>query len=515
MSRGRARLAVALFGAATAILSSTCSSQRDGPSLSPVYRDDVATILDARCAACHSGPSPAGGWSSKGFFGAIGCTAANEPAVLPADARAPIARALGNATHASVGTADERARVVAWVSAGAPAFRGTVHAASFVDPRSDARHGAFLRARGWAPMLDGTRDDACGRCHEGAPARPAGVTRSAPGATSCTSCHAGPKGPLECGTCHATGGTPAFPHTTCFFPTDLGRGGAHAAHTSPSASRDTGIPCSTCHPTPGADVIGGSHATGAVEVVFDVAAIGGEASYDRTTGACAVSCHNRGGARPKPVWTDKTPMKCGDCHTAPPQAHYVGKCSSCHANTDATGTTIAGSLHVNGKADFGDGSGACGACHGRGTDPWPSTGAHPRHAGPQSTTPVDCSDCHVVPQAIFAGGGHMDGIATVTFAGRAKSRGAVPLWDGTSCKDAACHGGALLNTPPVAPSWKGGSPGGKCGDCHGTPPPFQHTTSTQCERSECHGGEVERGVNLEPLISLTGRKLHIDGTLQP
>ena len=45
------------------------TSRGDGPA--PVYRDDVQTILDARCAACHSAPSPKGGWSSVGFFGAV------------------------------------------------------------------------------------------------------------------------------------------------------------------------------------------------------------------------------------------------------------------------------------------------------------------------------------------------------------------------------------------------------------------------------------------------------------
>lgn len=262
-------------------------------------------------------------------------------------------------------------------------------------------------------------------------------------------------------------------------------------------------------------MIGGSHATGAVEIAFDEKAVGGPASYDRTTGTCTVACHNRGGVRPTPAWTDKAPMTCGDCHSAPPKNHFPGACTSCHQGANATGTTISGPLHVNGKIDLGDGSGGCGACHGKGTDPWPTTGAHPRHASPTTTNPVACAECHAVPSSILGGGGHLDGVVGITFGAKAKARGAVPSWDGTTCKSAACHGGALLNTPPVTPQWKSGGPGGACGDCHGTPPPFQHTTSTQCERSECHGGEVERGGNLEPLVSSAGKNVHLDGVLQP
>lgn len=208
-------------------------------------------------------------------------------------------------------------------------------------------------------------------------------------------------------------------------------------------------------------------------------------------------------------------MTCGDCHSVPPKSHYPGACTSCHADADAGGTKTSGALHVNGRVDLGDGSGGCGACHGKGTDPWPTTGAHPRHAKPDTTLAVACADCHVVPSGIVAGGGHFDGVVGITFAGRAKSRGAVPIWDGKTCSSVACHGGALVDDPPLAPTWKSGAPGGACGDCHGTPPPFQHTTSTTCERSECHGSEVERGKNLEPLISFAGTKLHIDGLLQP
>lgn len=492
----------------------SCKRDRELPPLAPVHHGDVSTILTDRCASCHGGDSPKGGWSSATFLSSIACVADGRAAALPSDDRAPILAALARDDHKTLVSDAERERLREWVLAGTPAFRGTAHASSFVDPRSPDRHGAMLRAARWAPMLDATRDDACGRCHDGAPVRPPKVTGTAPGATSCTTCHTGPRGPLECSTCHADGAD-SFPHTTCFFPADPVRSGAHRAHTHPSSSRSTGIPCSTCHPVPGADVIGGAHADGTIEIVFDAKAVGGEASFDRDTKSCAVACHDRGGARPRPVWTEAAPMKCGDCHGVPPKSHYAGACSSCHAGADPKGASVTGALHVNGKVDLGDGSGGCGACHGKGDDPWPSTGAHPRHLQPTTTTPVACTDCHVVPPSIFAGGGHLDGTVELSFSGRATSHGAVPTWDGSTCKEAACHGGGLVNTPPLSPAWKSGGPGGKCGDCHGLPPPFQHTTSTNCERSECHGSEVERDANQAPVISVAGQKLHINGALEP
>ncbi len=508
-------LALALgVGLAAAV---ACSSARDRGTPEPVWRGDVGSLVRERCGACHSGKSPDGGWSSTSWLEAIGCVSGDVPATLPASS-APIERALGDATHQSVGTAAERARIVQWVRGGAPAFAGTVHAPSFVDPRSPDRHGAWLRSVGWKPILDGESPDACGRCHDGAPTRPKAVTTSAPGATPCTDCHREPGGALGCATCHGDGNAPALPRTSCFFPNDGARTNAHTAHTRPSASRPNGIPCSTCHPTPtgtGTAVIGGSHATGAVEIVFDEKAIGGPASWDRTTGTCTVACHNRGGARPRPAWTEKAPMTCNDCHGAPPAAHFPGACTSCHAGANANGTAVTSALHVNGKVDLGDGSGGCGACHGKGADPWPTTGAHPRHHAPETTGEVACGDCHVVPASVLAGGGHLDGVVGVTFAGKAMARGAAPTWDKPTCNGVACHGAKLPETPPVTPTWKAGGPGGQCGDCHGLPPTAQHTTSTNCERSECHGSEVERDKNLAPVISTLGKAMHLDGVLTP
>ncbi len=345
-------------------------------------------------------------------------------------------------------------------------------------------------------MLDPADAQACGRCHDGTLSRPPKVTQAAPGATACTTCHTEPAGVLGCNTCHQVAGV-----------------GAHAAHIAASPVRSVGLPCSTCHPAPGPGVIGGSHGNGSVEVIFDPATVSPEASFDRTVGACAVACHDRSGARPRPLWRDKGPLGCNDCHSSPPSNHFPGACTTCHREANAIGTALTGGpLHMNGKVDVGDGTNACGACHGSGSDPWPTTAAHSAHKSPSLTSPVECASCHVVPTSIHSPG-HLDGVVQVKLSGRAVDRGVSPSWNGQSCASVACHGAGLVNTPAVVPTWT--DPSGAaaaCGSCHGIPPE-QHTASTSCNRSTCHGAEVSISPLGVPSISAAGKSLHINGAI--
>jgi hypothetical protein len=51
-------------------------------------------------------------------------------------------------------------------------------------------------------------------------------------------------------------------------------------------------------------------------------------------------------------------MGCNDCHGAPPVAHPAGPCTNCHSEANANGTALTpGPLHLNGRIDFGDGTG--------------------------------------------------------------------------------------------------------------------------------------------------------------
>jgi predicted CxxxxCH...CXXCH cytochrome family protein len=493
-----------------------CSRDRFTPAQAPVFDPDVAPILQTHCVSCHDGASPAAGWSATSFLGTIACVApSGAPATLPSGGRstqAPILAALAVAPHVGLLTSAEEATLAAWVAAGAPASVGTVHPPGIVDPRSADFHGTLLRALRWSQMLDANDPNACGTCHEGTPARPAGVTLAAPGASACTTCHGEAQGVLACNTCHGAGARIYPPRDLCFFPGDAATAGAHAAHVEASVARPAGLACSTCHPSPPAEVIGGLHGDGTVDVIFDPAVVTPEASYDPSTKICAVACHDVGGARPRPAWTETTPMGCNDCHRSPPANHFPGSCTSCHAEANATGTALSGGpLHLNGRVDLGNGSGLCGACHGTGADPWPTTAAHPAHENPSLAAPLACTSCHVVPQTILDPT-HLDGVVHVTFSGLALARGASPAWDGSACTNVACHG-ANLADPAAIPAWNDTSgAASKCGACHGIPP-TEHTTSTSCGWSNCHGSEVGENSDGVPFITASGKSVHVNGVI--
>ncbi len=471
----------------------------------PTYEADVAPLFAQKCASCHQGDAPPGGWRATSYVDVVGCVASDgAPATRP-DA-APILRVLGG-SHAGYVSDDEREILERWIAAGAPAFRGGVHDPSFVDPRSERSHGRFLRARRWAPMLDPGDADACGRCHDGAPNHVAGAL-PAPRATSCQSCHTQPEGPLACGTCHGDGGARAAPpRDACLSPGASGF--AHAAHVEPRAAKSEGLSCATCHPTPsGAGDFAATHGDGAVQV--RLAQIAGPlARFDAATKTCTTQCHQGpGAARPAPVWTDPQPSSCGSCHGAPPPAHPEGRCSLCHREADDTGTKLLSTkLHLDGRVQVGDGSGQCGSCHGAGNDPWPSTGAHATHAAPKQAVPVACESCHVVPGP---GAPHSSGrgFAAVRFAGLARKGGASPTWSATTktCADTYCHAGVSGGSQP-APTWLDPS-GAGCGTCHGTPPSPPHVASSGCGTGACHGGVVSGGA-----ITAKGKAAHVDGKI--
>jgi len=506
-------------------LIAACEEERASSPPPVDFATDIAPLFAARCASCHSGPDAKGGYRTDRYLAAIACLPNGTPATLPNDQGAPLARAIGDETHRNVLDDRERAYVRAWISGGAPAFAGSVHAPTIVDPRSPAFHGRALRAARYAPMVDPADPAACGRCHDGAPSRPSGVTLPAPGATACTSCHDRPGGVFACTTCHGAGEEPAPPRDACFHADDAGRAGAHAAHRKPFGSVAK-LPCATCHPSPTASddaplpspaaLLSGYHADGALEVIFDATRAGASASYDRASGACAVACHDRGGAAPRPKWeapaAGSTPS-CGSCHGAPPASHPPGPCSSCHQEANDTGTALKpGPLHMNGRVDLGDGSGTCGACHGDGTSPWPKTGAHAKHASPSLTTPVACESCHRVPGDVHDQN-HLDGIVEVVLGGRARDRSRLPSYGAGACADVACHGAGLYDAPAAAPRWD--DPTGaasRCGACHGVPP-TQHTASASCERSTCHGPAFGREADGSPRVTDLGRATHINGRI--
>ncbi|MDH5492766.1 MAG: hypothetical protein OEY14_12505, partial [Myxococcales bacterium] len=60
------------------------------------------------------------------------------------------------------------------------------------------------------------------------------------------------------------------------------------------------------------------------------------------------------------------------------------------------------------------------------------------------------------------------------------------------------------------PTWTQGPSAGRCGACHGLPPPAPHSAEPRCGAAFCHGAEVAHFPD-GPRITETGRASHIDG----
>jgi predicted CxxxxCH...CXXCH cytochrome family protein len=412
--------------------------------------------------------------------------------------------------HAGLLDAAERARFTEWLRDGAPLRPRGVHAPGVLDPRSREWHGQLAAADRFGPLLDPDHPGACGRCHDGAPVRPASVSRAAAAAPSCDSCHREPAGVLACGTCHGDGATRAHPpRDACLFGTQ--DADAHRMHVESTRLREMPLRCSDCHPRADAS-LRGSHGDGHVDVALE----GSDATFDPETLRCAVSCHDRGGARARPAWDERGPLGCGDCHGSPPERHYPGACNDCHRDANADGSAlVATELHMNGHTDVGDGSNDCGQCHGTRGDPMPSTPGHVLHGTTAITTAIACSECHSVPERVTSTG-HLDrgtaDPADVVFGPRARAFGRTPSYEAGTCREVACHGAGLPGGGEHAPSWDASSATPTCSSCHGAPPGQDHPQDPGCAAVLCHGSEVRAGTP-GPRISDPGRALHIDGEI--
>lgn len=492
-----------------------CADVRETPTVAtPDWELDLRPALTAACARCHDGDTPAGDWAVSRYTDAVSCFESLDGGVGVSVANR-LRRALGRDDHASYFNPALRRSIDAWITGGARPRRGSMHEGGFVDPRSPYFHGRLLRASRWAQMLDGTRQDACGRCHDGTPSRPSTVREGAPaaGATPCTACHTATAGVLDCSTCHGEGGR-VWPGPTCrMLPAT--HGDAHARHVLPGAALLQPLACATCHPARDTNLATGSHGDGTIDVRFDTAIVGATARYDAASGSCTVSCHSADAMSPTPHWrTPSSGPTCAGCHGAPPAGHWTQPCTTCHFEANATGTALArAALHLNGRVDFGDGTNNCGSCHGSNGDPWPRDATHQAHRNASVTTPVTCDECHEVPATITAAG-HLDdrGAGDLRFGARATARGARPSYVSGSCVSVACHGENLIGRSGVRIAWRGGSVAGNCVGCHGAPPALPHSNNGSCELVLCHGSEVER-VDGALRIIASQRASHINGVV--
>jgi predicted CxxxxCH...CXXCH cytochrome family protein len=494
-----------------------CRERRDEPAPEVTFRE-LGPVLRAACGDCHGEQAPAGGYRVDGYLAVIGCTTDGRSAIEPRDESAPIVSVLSRPDHQGLLDAAARRLLLTWVEAGAPAFRGTVHAPGIIDPRSEHWHGRLVAdvneagVPGWGPLLDPAHELNCGRCHAGSVSRPEGIRSAAPQATACTSCHAEPDGVLACGTCHGQGSRPEPPRDACFFGGT--EGDPHAAHVAELRVRQEPFACATCHPEPGEPVLSGSHANGTLDVVIEPGVAGESPTYDESSMGCAVACHGRGGTFSDVVWQPREALDCQGCHLSPPAYHYPGACSTCHSEMGETNDSLTvGPKHLNGLVDLGDSSGSCGACHGTDESGWPADAAHRLHRNAVLTTPVECGACHAVPEQLEAEG-HLDGQIRVRFAGRALRAGQSAVFDAETrtCAGVSCHG-AGLSPAAVVPTWQAGSgDASACVGCHATPPPPPHVDLPGCGGGLCHGAEVAKTAN-GYRITESGRALHINGVL--
>lgn len=328
---------------------SACDEKRDRAE-PPVVFADIDPILEASCLECHGGSDPAAGYSVADYLETIRCVPDGEPATLPPDATAPILAVLDQPDHAAVLDPGQEAELGAWVNGGAWPNRDGTHPGQWLDPRTSAWHGTYLRETGWAPITDPTRGDACGLCHAGSPAPVPGVTSFAPGADDCTDCHSLPGGVLACGTCHGDGLRPYPPRDQCYFPGPP-FGGAHMAHTRSSPNMPRPLGCQACHFGQVYTSLDGFHGDGSVDVIFQPA-WGPDATYDFDTQACATTCHSRGGATPEVAWDEELALDCGSCHEALPPGHSPIACTGCHRGVNPEGTALTlDAPHINGRID--------------------------------------------------------------------------------------------------------------------------------------------------------------------
>jgi predicted CxxxxCH...CXXCH cytochrome family protein len=393
--------------------------------------------------------------------------------------------------------------------------------------------GGSLTAPSWT-RVDGTQA-ACGTCHGLPPPASAGHPPVAGGVTACAGCHPGTVDAsgaivtngglhvngqvdvanLSCTSCHGDPGratnAAAPPRGTRGETAASARAvGAHAQHLTASPLR-AALACSECHVVPAST----SHTNGAVEVAFGALARTGGAAPAWNGATCSGTyCHGNfrnGNASNAPLWTrvDGTQAACGTCHGLPPGGTHpqgVTQCGSCHDGY--TPSSVNAALHMNGGVDVKNLT--CTSCHGdaarvrnqaappMGTRGETSTsaravGAHQSHvqANPLRAA-LTCSDCHPVP----ASTAHSNGTVEVAFGPLARTGGATPGWNGTSCAASYCHGAFPNGNAANAPVWArvDGSQAA-CGTCHGIPPGGSHPQGvTQC--GTCHPGYTSTRVDV-------------------
>lgn len=335
--------------------------------------------------------------------------------------------------------------------------------------------------------------------------------------TRCTSCHGDP---ARAGDYLARAAPPKdlLRQTDPSYPGV----GAHQIHLNASATHGA-VACDECHVIP-ADVHSPGHADHGSPAYVVFGTLGGaadqDAYYDSATRTCEKSyCHRSAEA----VWSEprNSENACGTCHGLPPPAPHPQSqnCSVCHGEViDAARHFIAPERHVNGVVDYTPGD--CKNCHGSDQNAAPpldtlgnsdfsalGVGAHQVHlSGGAFGRPLECDECHRVPEHI-EDPTHIDGPpAEVRLQGVAQTMDHQPRWDEgkATCSGSWCHSPSPGATH-ASPVWNV-EKSLDCASCHGLPPPLPHPQTDNCVA--CHSDVV--GADNRSIID---KSRHVDGVV--
>ena len=506
------------------------------------YAQGVGPTLQTNCASCHGATQAEGNYRVDSYQAAIARRPDGTYRVRAGDNDSMLlqaARGTLPGAHTAI-SQDAQTELQTWVVQCALKPKPyTVHINGWMDPgNTDQFHGRVLRQA----VYDLSSCQAChGQDLSGGTAN-----------VACQTCHA--SGVMACNTCHGSAANAAPPRNLDYLSaTSLVTVGAHQSHVTDGPIH-TAFSCTVCHTTPtkpgddGHYQSGGQLLPGPAPVIVRSGA-GGQFFWDRSAATCANSyCHapfQDSKAKPiTPVFTavGQNQAPCGSCHGLPPAGHGPDtRCNTCHRPT-FVGNQPSSPLHANGQVDLAAPAGSCIGCHGSGGSPAPpidvlgrsdptlqTVGAHREHLSAlhKLSSPVACSECHLVPTAIDSPG-HIDHAPpAVVFppdAGvLARADGAVPTYDpSTASCTSYCHGsGALLSqdtSPGInrTPVFNGGPGQAACGNCHGIPPqiPGQsfHTGQTLTDCHKCHASTVTPEGNI--IVDSSGNSTHVNGHVE-
>ncbi len=310
--------------------------------------------------------------------------------------------------------------------------------------------------------------------------------------------------------CHGAtiaGGTNKTPIWTQVDGTQDACGTCHGA--PPPAPHLQLTACDGCHPgTVNHDgtinITGGLHINGSIEVQ-DV-----HPAADIWTTPGSGNFHGDSVSAKGIAW-------CQRCHGADLSGGGTGiSCDSCHKGGTAWRTNC---TFCHGGSDNLTGAPPTSLSHGFSTQTV-GVGAHTSHVEGSAniSSPVACSECHVVPTDIFSAGHVVPPPATLTWGPLAQTGGAAPAWNanGASCSTSYCHGDFPGGNAGNTPKWtRVDGTQAACGTCHATAPTTGQHPAAQpghafmgSDCTYCHNGETN---STGTAIIAANKALHANG----